>query len=220
MTEENFVKRFMKNKEGSFTIEASLVFPIIFLLILSMILISTYIYQKASLYYIASSTSERIAFNWTNSYKDFSTGELNIGEYEDNLYWRLIDDRFFGSLLNLANDYQPIEVSLIGNNITDDSLPENKLIASATYLPNGNSGKIVFHNYGLREITVELESQINIPIFISNLVGEKINARSKSTITDPVEFIRAIDFVREYSYILELNKLKVKDILNKQLLKQ
>ncbi len=216
MIRTNSVKGFMKSKEGSFTIEASLVFPIIFLLVLSMIFISMYIYQKASLYYIASCTADRIAFNWNNSYKDFSTGEVAFGKYEDSLYWRLTDDRLLDSLLVLTNDYKPIEVNINDNNSIGDSLPENKLINNAGYLPNGVNGKIIYHNYVQREIIVELESQIKIPIFIANLVGDKINARAESTITEPVEFIRTIDFVRRYSHILEENKDKVKDILSKQ----
>ena len=216
----NLLKRLIKNKEGSFTIEASLVFPIIFLLVLAMIFISMYIYQKSSLYYIASSTSERIAFNWNNSYKVFSTGEVEFGKYEDSLYWRLTNDRLLDSLLVLTNDYQPIEVNINDNNYISDSLLVNKLIANAKCLPNGSNGKITFHNYGQREIIVELESQIKIPIFIANLVGEKTNAKAKSTIAEPVEFIRTIDFVREYSNILETSKDKVKNIFNNQMAKE
>lgn len=214
--------RSRKDNEGSFTIEASLVFPMILLLIVAFILISIYIYQKVTLYYIASQAAERAAFVWDNSSRDLLTGEylnLNTEVAYDGLYWRLTDDRILDLLLSNFADYRSSEV-LIGSGIqteeTDEDLPLKKMQRVAKIIPEGISGTISYHNnLAERKITVELESPLKIPSFVGNLIGDKIKAKASATITDPVEFTRNIDFVRIYGQWLLKNRDKVKGILKK-----
>lgn len=214
------IKNSLKSEKGSFTIEASLVFPVIFLLVLSFIFISIFIYEKASLYYIASTVAERAAYNWNNSFKSTSTGELELGSYESRLYWRLADDKILDSLLSLSNNYQPIEFNINEDYVFLDSLPEKKLLLSAKNIPEGINGKLIYQNNIQRKVIVELESSLRVPSFVVNLIGSRIKARAYSTITEPVEFIRTIDFLRNYSYLLEKNKDTVKNVLNKQIEKE
>ncbi|MGP3787060.1 TadE/TadG family type IV pilus assembly protein [Paenibacillus sp. 1A_MP2] len=91
----------MKKEEGSFTIEASLVFPIVLFILVLLLFFSMYMYQKTFLNQHAYAASERAAYSWDNSHKQAMTGEVVAGEH-DNLYWRLTDDRLLGALFGWA----------------------------------------------------------------------------------------------------------------------
>lgn len=212
---KSLLSKFFFNKEGSFTIEASLIFPIIFLIILCFIIVSIVSYQKASLYYISSLTAERAAYNWTNSYKDSVTGEFNI-EKNDGLYWRLIDDNVIEILFGYTDICNAIEVEIGDDIYSANTLPRKKLLSIANTLPSGVEGKLIYQHNLQREIIVELESSIKAPNFVETLIGDKIRVSSKSIITDPVEYIRTVDFIRLYSDLLSKNKDSIKNILNKQ----
>src|SRR5699024_10636562 len=86
-------KRFRKNEKGMFTLEASLIFPIIFVVTISLILFSLVFYQKVVVYQKANMIAERTAYTWDNSQKDFNTGSFAENQYSsmdagDGLYWR------------------------------------------------------------------------------------------------------------------------------------
>lgn len=215
---DNHLQKFFLNKKGSFTIEASLIFPIIFILVIVFIFISIVIYQKVYLYYISSVAVERASYNWSNSYKDPITGEFNIGE-KDGLYWRLADDNITGLLFGITDTYEPLEIEINSNN-SSNSLPEKKLLSIANILPSGIEGKLIYQHNLERKIIIELESQLKLPSFITTVIGDKLSVRTTSIITEPVEFIRTIDFIRMYANLLSDNKESIKKILNKQKMKE
>ena len=86
----------------------------------------------------------------------------------------------------------------------------------ADNIPKSLSGRIIYQNNIQRGIIVELESSMKVPSFVTALIGQKIVERAYSTVTEPVEFIRTIDFLRGYSYIVSENKEKVTNILKKE----
>lgn len=191
-----------RSERGSFTIEASLIFPIVFLLTVSFLFISIFMYQKVTLFYIASQAAERAAHNWNNSYKDPFTGEFQMGE-SDGLYWRLTDDRLLDLLLGLNSRYEPVHVTL-GSQTSSNRLPQQKLQKMANKIPNGIKGKMIYQNsISKQSIIVELESPIKIPSFVAHLIGDKVSARASANVNDPVEFIRTVDLVLNYSDILK-----------------
>lgn len=194
--------RFKRSEKGSFTIESTLIFPIIFFLTVSFLFISIFMYQKVTLFYIASQAAERTAYNWNNSYKEATTGDFQMGE-SDGLYWRLTDDRLLDILFGLSNQYVPSHISL-DSPTSSNELPKQKLQRMASKIPNGIEGKLIYQNsiYN-RSIIVELESPIKIPSFVSNLIGDKINARASAHVHDPVEFIRTVDLVLNYADMLK-----------------
>jgi hypothetical protein len=194
--------QFNRSEKGSFTIESTLIFPVIFLLTVSFLFISIFMYQKVTLFYIASQAAERTAYNWNNSYKDPFTGEFQMGE-SDGLYWRLTDDRLLDLLLVLSNQYEPSQVTL-DSPASSNELPKHKLQRMASKIPNAIEGKLIYQNsIYKRSIIVELESPIKMPSFVSDLIGNKINARASAHVHDPVEFIRTVDLVLNYSDMLK-----------------
>lgn len=211
-----------KNERGSFTLEASLIFPIILLLTMAFILISVFIYERVFLYYIAATTAERTTYSWNNSNKNPLTGEFALGSYDD-LYWRLTDDNLFGFFIQSEQGGSSLKVSVDGNSNTglvgtnnSDSLAENKLQSSLVLIPDGINGTTTYRNIVVdKKVSVYLENPVKISPPLGDLIGNKITVNASSTITDPVEFIRTTNLI-----ITNLDKLgdkdKAKSILSKK----
>ena len=210
-----FSKKLDKEK-GSFTIEASLIFPVIFILTVLLIFISIYIYEKVTLYYAASQAAERAAYYWNNSHQDPVTGEFSLNEY-DGLYWRMNDDRIIEGLLNIVSNKPSLTIQLNDLSGSNDELARKKLIRTAGTIAKEIQGTITYQNHLLeRKIIVELESPLKIPAFVGNLIGHIIKAKAEATVTDPVEFIRTVDLLRYYEQIFSQHKEKAKEILKLQ----
>src|SRR5690348_10684383 len=177
----------MKQDRGSFTIEATLVFPVIFLITIIIILGSLFIYRQVSLYGTASITAKRAAFIWDNSSKNWETGAYYIGSHDD-LYWRIFEDN--SQEISTNKSISPAQ----------QNLSERKLFNAAGQLPKGISGTLTYENHWIsRSIIVKLESEWKIPRFLqkwfhSGAVAKEVNI----SVNDPVEFIRNMDLVSEY----------------------
>ncbi|MEQ8174812.1 MAG: TadE family protein [Syntrophomonadaceae bacterium] len=184
------VLNIIHSERGSFTIEATLVFPMVFLVVIALLFFSLYSYQKVLVYYQASTTTERAAFIWNNSHRNGTTGALggtsggylNIMENNDGLYWRLYQDGSYSSSLSGA-----------GGSIQGQKF--NQVLKDRNF---SGTGTISYNNYFVvREMKMEMNKKIAMP----NLFGmpKEAIARTRSTTTDPVEFIRTVDFM--YSYM-------------------
>jgi len=200
-----------KNQSGSFTLEASLVFPVIMILLIVLIYTSIFTYQRVLLYYVASDLAETVAFTWDNSNKD-NIGAFSIGEY-DELYWRLTDDQILELVLGRTANYHAAEVPILSGinsqeqntQQTDEmSLPELKLSKALQNVPKGLSGTIRYQNNLIeKKIIVRLYSPLKIPLFVGKLLGEEIVVEAEAVITDPVEFIRTVDLIRRVATIVD-----------------
>ncbi|MFC3341454.1 TadE/TadG family type IV pilus assembly protein [Paenibacillus abyssi] len=190
----------VRDEKGSFSLEASMVFPIVFILTLTMLLMSMYVYQKVILYYIASTTAERTAFGWDNSHRSAASGLAPAGKH-DGLYWRLHDDQMLEALFGLAVDAKAPSITLrdaAGNGET--SLPESKMRSASAWIPSPYDGKVMYEReIWQRTISVKLRHAISLdPLEALNGRSEP-RAAANSAVVDPVEFIRSVDLVRYYT---------------------
>lgn len=193
----NGVRRLASETKGSFTIESSLIFPIIFMISLVLIFGSLFFYQKAGLYYIASTAADRTAFVWDNSYKDLKTGAYELGQ-NDGLYWRMSDsisDMFGFAVENVPSTFkfpeQNSEVGLSG--------PLKKLQNGAKQFNEGITGTITYtHQLLDRRVKVQLQSWFQLPFFAETYLTNIMHAEASSGVVEPVEFIRSVDLVRTY----------------------
>lgn len=82
----------LKDDRGSFTIEASILLPMVMCITMLLLFFCLYSYQKSMLLQVASGATERAAYNWDNSHKEvsgsYAAGEYDsfIGELETMLY--------------------------------------------------------------------------------------------------------------------------------------
>ncbi len=191
-------QRFWRNTRGSFTIEASIVFPIILFTTLLLMFFCMYLYQNTMLKQAASKTSERAAYSWDNSYKSPNNGAFAEGE-NDGLYWRLTQDEMLSKLFGWAGAENGAEVSIPGG--SGGSLPEKKLSAAASWVPGEMSGNIKYDNGMLvRSVETNLSRPISFPALERQLhkpLRSEIGAGS--VIVEPVEYIRNIELMRYYA---------------------
>ncbi|OPH47240.1 hypothetical protein BC351_12110 [Paenibacillus ferrarius] len=184
------------SEQGSFTLEASLVFPVILMCTVTLLFLGMYVYQRVFVQQMARSTAERLAFTWDNSHKDIVTGNFNPSK-SDGLYWRLTQDNIsdlFGMLTGSGSSQIQLPALAANGQV------ERKLAKASVLLPQGITGTAKFVNYVLdRQIEVKLNKSYIIPPFVDKwLHVNKTSATGISHIVDPIELIRLTDITRTY----------------------
>jgi|GEM_PF-6362157 len=155
---------FYKNEQGSFTLEASLVFPFIFFITLLFLYLSLMLYQKVILYYSSSIVVERLAMNWSNSYK-LTNGEFQMDE-RDPIDWREKED---------------------------PKMIEKKIGKASALLPKYLQCQINYTGQWQDNIiTITLDKPLKGPRFLRQWVGTNTSVTVKSQFTDPAEMIRLV----------------------------
>ena len=204
------IKKLKHNDKGSFVIEASLIFPIIFFIIIGILYLSIYIYENVQLYSYANKAANRISYVWTNSHMDIVTGELDSPGASDGLYWRLTDDQLLGQLIGSGGANSAVTLgSGSGGDLVSRKL--SKITGSA--LSGSVSGKVYYeNNITEKRVYVELNKQLPFPNFVEKLLGSDVKVKASATITDPVEFIRTVELIKVYAKELQGNV----QILNSQ----
>lgn len=189
---------FWRNTRGSFTIEASIVFPIILFTTLLLLFFCMVLYQNTMLKQAASKTSERAAYSWDNSHKDANTGAVAEGQ-NDGLYWRLTQDEMLSKLFGWAGAASGAEVSIPGG--SGGSLPQQKLSAAASWVPGEMSGNIKYDNGMLMR---SIETTLSRPVSFAPLerqLGHSLTQQitAGAVVVEPVEFIRNVELLRYYA---------------------
>lgn len=186
-----------RNERGSFTLESSLVFPVIFIAILILLFFCLYLYQNALLAHTAAIAADRTSYVWDNSHKDTRTGAVEMGKH-DSLYWRLTSDGLLRGIFNLGSGEVTASVTLPASS-SDGAQPAQKLSRVASQLPGGFSGEIRYnHKLIVRKVEVSLKRLITMAP-LEGFIGDTTQAGSATSyIVDPVEFIRTVDLGRYY----------------------
>lgn len=187
-----------KADHGSFTIEASMLMPIIMFITMLLLFFSLYNYQKAMLLQIASASSERASFNWDNSYKE-KTGAFAAGEY-DSLYWRIGEDGLLSSLFGDGGESGGTKIELPGAGDEEGTLPVLKMSRASQMIPANVPGMMQYeHHLTGRNINLELKRMLKLPVLDTILLDQaRPIAGAQSIVVEPVEFIRTIDMMRYY----------------------
>ncbi|BFT71656.1 TadE/TadG family type IV pilus assembly protein [Paenibacillus sp. P36] len=189
-------QHFRDGEQGSFTLEASLVLPLILFCTITVLFVSLYAYQKVYLQQIARTAAERLAFTWDNSHKDLVTGNFNPSE-TDGLYFRLTQNHvsdLFGRLVSNESS----EIALPSGAAGD--LVERKLAKSSELLPKGVTGSAKFSNFILdQQVEVKLQKPFHIsPVMSKWFRANQTGGTAVSHVVEPVELIRLTDITRTY----------------------
>lgn len=185
---------------GSFSVEASVVFPVVLLASLALIFFSLYIYEKGLLYHVAAVTADRAAYTWDNTHKDPVTGAFSASE-QDGLYWRTFEDNVSGIFSFFTGD------GVVGIQLPEDAgrtdldTPRKKLMNAASLLPPVEKAELTYaHGFFDRVIRVRLENPFRMPDFLRQwLYADRVREQAEARAVDPVEFIRLIDFTKLYA---------------------
>ncbi|WP_270169246.1 TadE/TadG family type IV pilus assembly protein [Paenibacillus sp. SYP-B4298] len=202
MTSHSGLRKLLQSEQGSFTVESSMVFPLLLVLTITSLFVSLYIYQNTIVYYTASKATERTAFIWDNSKRSPSTGLAPSGQY-DSLYWRLKDDHMLESLLGLTAGKElgnVLPLPARGAAGEGASLVQRKLGTGAAWLTESYEGRLELERkvWG-RRVKAKLLHPISIQPLEWLLTHSRPYGVAGSAIADPVEFIRSVDLVRYYA---------------------
>ncbi|WP_248925602.1 TadE family protein [Paenibacillus hamazuiensis] len=189
----------MRSGDGSFTVEASLTFPLVMLATFAIVFACLFFYQRVALQFAAEQTAERAAFVWDNSAKELETGLFAIGQ-TDGLYWRTFQDH----ALDIFH-------WMTGRTVSGVSLPsgrsgeglqgaEKKLNRSAGTLSTAVTGDLTYTNYlFLRKVEAKLKQIFVTPLYVWKwLKRDSVHADAASYVVEPAEFMRTVDLIRTF----------------------
>lgn len=168
----------MKNTKGSFTVEASLVFSVVFLMVAAFVYLFVIMYQYVNVQSIADEAATKGAYYYVNETAEkYSSYKIN------ELYWRIYDtDK--GKKVNAISNYV--------NKLLDKSVfpAENKVYVNT-------KNKILMKN-------INIEIQEEYPLTVGNMLDIfglspvlSLRAVSTSPMDDNAEFIRNMDIVKD-----------------------
>lgn len=200
------VRRFYGDERGSFTIEANIVFPLIFLITLLLVFAALFFYQKTVLYYTATTVAERTAHIWDNSFKDPITGAHRYDEHDD-LYWRWTQDRvsdMFGFIHTRSPETVHLPQQTDVGNTGDEAGVRYKLLVAAKQLKPHVTGTVMYsHRILQRSVQVSLERSMGMPGFTKPFLSDEMNVEADASVIDPVEFIRTVSLIESYAKQLQ-----------------
>lgn len=185
--------KLLSNTKGSLTVEAALVFPVVLLVIFSMIFMCVLLYQSAYLQTTADQIAQISALNWNNTKRIEALNNKNIPistttYLEGDLYWHLYD-RDKTTKIKSIRDYAIAKLKY-GNMINGMLSTQDKV-------------DIKVKNYVVyREINITLKDSYKLPFsgfFKSFGLKEAytIEKKSKAVINENTEFIRNVDFMAD-----------------------
>lgn len=190
-----FLRKFKEQEKGMFTLEASLIFPIIFISTIALILVSLIIYNQLVVYQRAHIIAERVAFSWDNSAKDLKTGSFGENEYTtmpggDGLYWRVgqIGSSFINKLGGTT------ETAATSRKISKANTESSAMLPSAVVV-------VEQPDFGTLnpQVSVTITSDFRVPEILANFIStDKYEVTAYASVKDPVEIIRTTDMVIEY----------------------
>jgi len=182
----------LKTKKGSTTVEAALIFPVIFLSIITLIYVSIFLYEKAYVKSLADRAAERGAAIWKNPESDMYISLVKLEHFKDNdPYWKLYDSKE-------KLKKKKIE-SYIGNSLNKYSILQSR-DKDAPMNTTDIEYNVEVKNYIVyKKLSVTVKKNFKLPIGnmlsifgIENTVV--IQAKSEALINDPADFIRNTDF--------------------------
>lgn len=174
------------NSKGSVTLEATIIIPLISLILFSLIFFSMYVYHRLVILDAAIYTAKQGATTWDNSGRNLETGSLKGQISNDGLYWRLFND-FNSSNLALAKTAE-------GTLMLSDKLADGVLREKGT-----RNIKLTYHNsYFKRTLSAEVAEDIKLPRWLESSMGTGIVAKAEADVAEPVEYIRNIDVLEKY----------------------
>ncbi len=186
------MKKFLKDDRGSFTVEATFIFPLYLMFLVAMLLFIIAFFQIGVVQYAASSAAESAAYNWNNKEKDFNTGEFSKDEYVGgpeqgtlSLYWRA------GETLNALFSIASFDGLFSGTISTKEQLAEKGAYQKTNVEVKVDYSPKVLYN----EVNATAEMPLYVPQIVKDALGTgAIKADAKSVYVDTPEMVRTINF--------------------------
>lgn len=211
------MKAFLKDDRGSFTFEATLVFPAFLMFILACIFFCIMIFHMAIAHYTAQKAASQTAYTWNNSKKDLETGEFSKEQYpglddkSDGLYWRVFDNGIL--------DIFGLESELFSSQFS--SLKDDKIAKAEKFYKQPLNVEVNYKNHLIySEVEVTAKSGLYVPSFLQNMMGKSnmsIEATTTHVVTETPELVRTFNFAKYIWNASGLGKVtkNIKDSIDK-----
>lgn len=192
-------RRLWFNTEGSYTLEATLIMPIVFLCTIGLLLFSYLIYDNSMLGIEAQETAERGAYVWSDSSKDPVTGAFSY-EQLDGIYGSMMLESL-GAISSLWSGAPQAAVSTDGEDNRGPASSRNKLNRLLGLVPAGTDALV---EYRSRLLQGEITARLTKPAYRFGLPdwlipnGRVPRAEASSFTADPVGFVRNVDLLAFY----------------------
>lgn len=192
------MKNLHNNEKGSFTIEATLVFPLLLLITIFLLFFAMFAYESASLHQKTALIVDRTAYNWNHTTADHNTGAYSINENE-SLYWRTTNDSIL-DVFQFMNDNKSTTIQMPVEQLIPKAGVERKLQQAGTVFSKEVKGELSYTNHLIsRAVKIQAYQKTVIPATFRKWGRQGYAAaRSTSQVSDPVEFIRNTELVRTY----------------------
>lgn len=190
-----------KGENGSATVEASIIVPLVILSIVAAIYMGLLLYQRALVQSAAEAAAEAGASAWSSGNCNVVLVKPDKGSFEKfKLYRRLYDSDKESRLKNI----EEYALNMAGR---------HELIQ-----PVESSAEAVLRDYAVyRKLEVKICKTYSLPLgkFVKIFGGSetiKIEVKAISTIDEPVELIRTTDFIIDIEKKLENQFPQIKDL--------
>ncbi len=187
-------------ENGSYTLETTLIFPLIFIFLLLLLSLSLIQYQLAWQFYETTTIADKTAHNWEVIDRIFITGEYDIDAKRSNLYWRITNENVFQGII-LAKGAEEGVLLRTADKFNNRGT-SNLIINQASDLLATSYSNVIKLDTGLfKQIKVRTIANIVkfLPIEITDEL--KTTVSSYSYISEPDEFIRLINLLKQQPYL-------------------
>lgn len=187
-------------ENGSYTLETTLIFPLIFIFLLLLLSLSLIQYQLAWQFYETTTIADKTAHNWEVIDRIFITGEYDIDAKRSNLYWRITNENVFQGII-LAKGAEEGVLLRTADKFNNHGT-SNLIINQASDLLATSYSNVIKLDTGLfKQIKVRTIANIVkfLPIEITDEL--KTTVSSYSYISEPDEFIRLINLLKQQPYL-------------------
>jgi len=190
-----------RQNKGSFTVEASIIIPIVILSISAVIYIGLLLYQRTLVQSAAEMAAEAGADIWASGVSEISTGKPETESFDKIKLYRRLFDSDKESRLECIENYAAAMA------LRNELLHPTESIIDA-----------VIKDYAVcRKLEVKITKRYSIPLgnFIKIFGGSEtieISVKATSAIDEPVELVRTTDFILDMEKKLENKYPEVKNL--------
>lgn len=199
------LKRFALSEHGAATLEATLVFPLIIAVIVTMMLAAVYAYQLVYVQYISLTAAERASYQWDARDREFHTAQVE-GLHEYGLYEHELSIILLRGLLPVPVTGWNNELSVSSSAATmqrNGKLINDKLAKTEAYLVDNSvgiaGGMKLYQHQLMPHISLELTRDITPLFWQQSELLPSPHYSARYAIHAPTQFIRNVDLFLYYA---------------------
>lgn len=165
--------------------EAGIIFPVILTLLLGLVILGAYVYQRYDLFDTAVYVSTQRAATWDNSKKDLETGSVQQTEDKDNLYWRIFED----------SEGAPLAKQKLAKSV----VLVQEFSAKGLFNKGLDLPAITYEHVPMlkRQVTVKTgQDSLATGSLFNKVIPRKITSAVASQVVEPAEYIRNVELIK------------------------